>query len=48
MKIDRLTVNYHDRVVGTKNKMSAQRCKEIYEEVRLNCGDLLLCKIKES
>ena len=34
--------------VGTKNKMSAQRCKEIYEEVRSNCGDLLLCQIKES
>ena len=34
--------------VGTKNKMSAQRCKEIFEEVQSNCGDLLLCQIKES
>ena len=34
--------------VGTKNKMSEQRCREIYEEVKYNCGDLLLCKIKES
>ncbi len=35
-------------VVGTKNKMSVQRCKEIFEEVRSNCGDLLLCEIRES
>lgn len=34
--------------VGTKNKMSEQRCKEIYEEVKSNCSDLLLCRIKES
>ena len=34
--------------VGTKNKMSEQRCREIYEEVKSNCGDLLLCRIKES
>ena len=34
--------------VGTKNKMTEQRCREIYEEVKSNCGDLLLCKIKES
>ena len=34
--------------VGTKNKMSEQRCREIFEEVKANCGDLLLCKIKES
>lgn len=34
--------------VGTKNKISEQRCREIYEEVKSNCGDLLLCKIKES
>ncbi len=34
--------------VGTKNKLSEQRCREIYEEVKSNCGDLLLCKIKES
>ena len=34
--------------VGMKNKMSKQRCREIFEEVKSNCGDLLLCKIKES
>ncbi len=34
--------------VGTKNKLSEHRCREIYEEVKSNCGDLLLCKIKES
>ena len=34
--------------VGMKNKMSEQRCREIYEEVKENCDDLLLCKIKES
>lgn len=34
--------------VGTKNKMSEQRCREIFEEVKSNCGDLLLCRIKES
>ena len=34
--------------VGTKNRMSAQRCREIFEEVRSNCGDLLLCEIKVS
>lgn len=34
--------------VGMKNKLSEQRCREIYEEVKSNCGDLLLCKIKES
>ena len=32
--------------VGTNNKMSAQRCREIYDEVRSNCSDLLLCEIK--
>lgn len=34
--------------VGTKNRISAQRCREIFEEVRSNCGDLLLCDIKAS
>lgn len=34
--------------VGTKNKLREQRCREIYEEVKSNCGDLLLCKIRES
>jgi serine/threonine-protein kinase HipA len=34
--------------VGTKNKMSVQRCREIYDEVRSNCSDLLLCEIKAS
>lgn len=34
--------------VGTKNRMSAQRCREIFEEVRSNCGDLLLCEVKEA
>lgn len=34
--------------VGKKNKMSEQRCREIFEEIKSNCGDLLLCKIKES
>ena len=33
--------------VGTKNKMSAERCREIFEEVKSNCDDLLLYKIKE-
>lgn len=28
--------------VGVKNKMRASRCKEIFEEVRDNCNDLLL------
>lgn len=27
--------------VGTKNRISAHRCHEIYEEVKSNCGDLL-------
>ncbi|MBO4403512.1 MAG: type II toxin-antitoxin system HipA family toxin [Bacteroidales bacterium] len=34
--------------VGTKNNMSVQRCREIYDDVRSNCGDLLLCEIKAS
>ena len=34
--------------VGKKNKMTEQRCREIFEEVKSNCGDLLLCRIKES
>lgn len=34
--------------VGMKNRMSAQRCREIFEEVRSNCGDLLLCEVKEA
>ena len=33
--------------VGTKNKMSAERCREIFEEVKSHCDDLLLYKIKE-
>lgn len=32
--------------VGTKIKMSEKRCKEIFDEVRSNCGDLLLNDIK--
>lgn len=31
--------------VGTKNRMTEQRCKEIYEEVRSGCGDLLRCSL---
>ena len=27
--------------VGVKNKMKEARCKEIFEEIRDNCGDLL-------
>ena len=34
--------------VGMKNKMSAERCREIFEEVKSNCDDLLLYKIKET
>ena len=34
--------------VGMKNKMSAERCWEIFEEVKSNCDDLLLYKIKEA
>ena len=34
--------------VGKKNRISAQRCREIFEEVRSSCGDLLLCDIKAS
>ena len=34
--------------VGTKNRMSTQRCRQIFEEVRSNCGDLLLCEVKEA
>lgn len=33
-------------VIGTKNKMSEKRCREIFDEVRGNCGDLLLNDIK--
>lgn len=28
--------------VGTKTKMSERRCREIFDEVYMNCGDLLL------
>jgi len=28
--------------VGTKIKMTSERCKEIYDEVRTHCGDLLV------
>lgn len=28
--------------VGTKTKMSEKRCREIFDEVYMNCGDLLL------
>ena len=31
--------------VGTKNKMSTQRCRELFEDVKSKCGDLLLCNI---
>lgn len=34
--------------VGTKNNISAQRCREIFDNVRSNCGDMLLCDIKAS
>lgn len=34
--------------VGTKNKMGTERCREIFEEVKSNCDDLLLYKIKEA
>lgn len=27
--------------VGIKNRMTEQRCKEIYDEVKSGCGDLL-------
>ena len=33
--------------VGTKNKMNAQRCRDIFEEVQSACGDLLLHKIAD-
>ena len=32
--------------VGMKNKMSERRCKEIFDEVRESCSDLLLHDIK--
>lgn len=32
--------------IGVKNKMKESRCKEIFEEVRDNCEDLLLQEIK--
>lgn len=32
--------------VGTKIKMSEKRCREIFDEVRGNAGDLLLCDIR--
>lgn len=28
--------------IGTKIKMNERRCREIFDEVRDNCGDLLL------
>lgn len=31
--------------VGVKNKMKEARCKEIFEEIRDNCGDLLLSEL---
>lgn len=31
--------------VGTKTKMSEKRCREVFDEVYQNCGDLLLNKI---
>lgn len=34
--------------VGTKNKMGTERCREIFEEVKSNCDDLLLYNIKEA
>ena len=33
--------------IGTKFKMKEQRCREIFEEVKAVCGDLLLHPIKE-
>ena len=32
--------------VGTKTKMSEKRCREIFDEVYGNCGDLLLNDIR--
>ena len=31
--------------VGVKNKLSAPRCREIYDEVKSACSDLLLSPI---
>ena len=31
--------------VGTRTKMSEHRCREIFEEVRAHCGDLLRTNI---
>ena len=31
--------------IGTKIKMSEKRCREIFDEVYQNCGDLLLNKV---
>ena len=31
--------------VGVKNKMKESRCREIFEEVKGNCGELLLADI---
>ena len=33
--------------IGTKFKMKEQRCREIFEDVKAVCGDLLLHPIKE-
>ena len=34
-------------VVGVKNKMKEARCRDIFEEVREHCGDLLLTDITD-
>lgn len=34
--------------IGTKIKMEEKRCKELYEQVRDNCGDILLSPIVEN
>lgn len=33
--------------VGVKNKMKEARCRDIFEEVREHCGDLLLTDITD-
>lgn len=40
------TPTLHDFItVGTKNKMNEKRCREIFDEVYQNCGDLLRNRI---
>ncbi len=33
--------------VGTKIRMDEKRCREVFDEVDENCGDLLLNKVRE-